>query len=181
MKILGPLALTASLLAAGTSSAALMGGLSFVGFNQTTDADADYTGATTVTSFGTGSFIGAASLSFAPLAGPVTMTDPLQFDPFASQATFLWSKGGISFTLESVSSIDADVDTLKVIGLGSVTDGVETRPMDFKLTLNKSGTGAQRTASWSLSQSTDVPEGGVGVALLGLGLLGLAGVRRLTA
>ncbi len=110
----------------------------------------------------------------------VSMT-AFSFDPFAGPVNPLWTftvgPNTYSFVLESVTSIvrnaAAIIPTLTISGKGIASaTGFEDAAGDWTITTQ----GNQSRVSFS--SATTVPDGGASAVLLGLGLLGLAAIRR---
>ena len=157
----------------------IAGEISFTG-KYTLD-NADLALATAFTSFsnvlvsdGTGDYVGTtgASVNYSPFV----------FDPLAaSGVTPLWefTLGGTaySFDLLSVSVMTPRNPYFLVLngsGTANIT-GFDSTPGEWILSANSFGT----TFSFSASNQAHVPEGGATIALLGLALVGVEGLRRM--
>jgi hypothetical protein len=112
--------------------------------------------------------------------------NPWVFDPVSTGD--LWNVAGFTFNVQSatyaVQTLN-NTSTLVVVGTGLVkAGGFHDTAGTWVLTTQRSnvGSGAGRTElSWSSSASTaeEVPDGGTTLALFGVTLLGLCGLRRL--
>ena len=110
----------------------------------------------------------------------VTMTD-FQFDPSLSpNPVTVWSTGGFSFTMDSVTINTSPRSTteLSLSGTGTVSGtGYDDTPGQWNFTAQ---TANDVTFSWSSSTVSAVPVPAA-VWLFGSGLVGLAGVARRSA
>jgi hypothetical protein len=133
--------------------------------------------ATTVLSFtdvvtgggNTGDFAGIGPLT------PVAMASPYVFNP-STPTPLLWSVSGFTFSLQT-SSVDFQDNTyLLISGTGTLFGpGFDPTPGEWAFTSQNPG--ALNHATFTFSAGTvavPVPDGGMTVALLGAGLLGLA-------
>jgi hypothetical protein len=119
-------------------------------------------------------FVAATSGSFTTLAAgsPATFTD-FTFSPFPGAGIApLWTAGIFSFNLASLTIESQASDVLQLRGSGTFMNNGDTALGSFLFTANQGGT----TFSFS-SSNTVIPVPGT-VALLGLGLLGVAALRR---
>lgn len=115
-----------------------------------------------------------------PSGAAVTFATPWVFNPSTSYNP-LWSVGGFTFNLSSSTFVFVG-NALVVEGTGKLnkagfdeTNGVWT--------FTTQGNAAENVFSWSSSSTAvarAVPDGGTSVAMLGLSLLGLGGLSRLT-
>jgi hypothetical protein len=137
--------------------------------------DAPIATATRVTMFEDVVTGGANTGSFAGIGAmvPVTMTSPYIFNP-STATPALWSVAGFTFDLTSSTIISQSVHGILIEGTGTIM-----------------GNGFDPTAGiWSFSQqrgkgtiltfsatTSAVPDGGMTMALLGTGLMGLAAFR----
>lgn len=105
----------------------------------------------------------------------VIFVEPYIFDP-STVTTGLWSVGGFTFDLSSSTILFQNATALVVTGLGTVTGptGYDVTPGTFAFSTQDTKAAGQ----FSFSASSEVPDGGATLALFGLSLLGLQGVRR---
>jgi hypothetical protein len=104
----------------------------------------------------------------------VTMATPWVFNP-STPTLPLWSVGGFTFDLMSATVVMQDPDFLNVLGTGIIHGpGFDDTVGTFRFTVT--GTGATRLGFAALTQA--VPDGGAAVALLGIALMGIEGLRR---
>jgi VPDSG-CTERM motif len=113
------------------------------------------------------------------LSSPVVTMTPFTFNPFSAPViplwTFMFSGSTYSFDLTVLSSRLQPGDntlTLKGTGLLHITNFTDT-PGTWTFTANQAGD----TFSFSSSNAA-VPDSGSAVALLGIALAGIEGVRR---
>lgn len=100
----------------------------------------------------------------------VTMNNPLQYEPNFSITQPLWAVGGFEFYMTSLSVDQIEVGALDLVGTGYVTKaGMDDTNGNWYFS-------AQTGLSWS-SATIAVDEPGI-ILLLGLGLMGLLGIRR---
>ena len=123
-----------------------------------------------------GSYTGVGT---GPLLSPVVTMPAFSFNPFSSSVTPLWtfmSAGSTySFDLTALTSrLQPGNLTLTLEGTGTLhITGFTDTPGDWVFTAN------QRSATFSFSSSNGaVPDSGSAVALLGIALAGIEGVRR---
>jgi hypothetical protein len=93
---------------------------------------------------------------------------------FGSGATALWSVGGFTFDLIASTIVLHDFGILLVSGTGIVTGHGQTFNGTWMFSTQGPGSGD----IFSFSASSNVPDGGATVALLGLSLAGIEGIRR---
>jgi len=111
-------------------------------------------------------------------ATPVTFVSPFNFT--SPPVNSLWSFGGFSFDLTSVSNIvrlgDTESGGLILLGGGTLhATGFDNTPGTFSFSANSTSTEFRFGAT---NEAVGVPDGGSTIALLGLGLLGLSSLRR---
>jgi hypothetical protein len=91
----------------------------------------------------------------------------------------LWQVGGFSFTLSQSNIVFQGPGFVTVQGFGTLTGaGFAPTAGIWRFTSQDPAAGTPPTFSFSASTQAIVPEGGATVALLGLGLVGLEGLRR---
>ena len=114
------------------------------------------------------------------LSSPVVTMNPFTFNPFSSSVTPLWtfmSAGSTySFDLTVLSLTQQGNNTLTLNGTGTLhITGFTDTPGTWVFTANQ----ASDTFSFSSSNAAvGVPDSGSAVALLGIALAGIEGVRR---
>lgn len=95
----------------------------------------------------------------------------------------LWNVGGFTFDFES-DTVSQSGDFLDIDGTGTISgNGYDTTDFDWNLSFENPVTGGPEeftfsAAAGSVEEVTDVPDGGVTVAFLGLALAGIEGLRR---
>ena len=177
MTIAAPLALSISaLLNQEASAIPIVGEISFAGSYTINNANL-----TLATAFG--SFSGVTvSLNptgdYAGLAGAAVTQTAFTFDPFPVGGVVpLWtipSQPGTSFDLLALSVAFESPTALLLTGTGIAhKTGKDNTPGTWILSANTLGT----TFSFS-STNSSVPDGGTTVALLGMALVGVEGLRR---
>jgi hypothetical protein len=94
---------------------------------------------------------------------------------FGSGATILWQVDGFTFNLIASSVVFNQDGFLLVSGTGRVTGhGYNNRPATWNFTVQDDP--SNNVFSWS--GGIEVPDGGTTLALLGLALAGIEGIRR---
>jgi hypothetical protein len=112
---------------------------------------------------------------FVALGASVTMAEPWVFDP-STATSGLWSVGGFTFDLSASTIIFQGGGFLSVEGTGTVS-GNGFDPTDGIWRFTSQSPSAAGVFSFSASTEV-VPDGGLTIALLGMGLVGLEGLRR---
>jgi hypothetical protein len=141
--------------------------------------------ATQVTSFG-GTEVGDGNMgSFAsiPSGTPVVMTAPYIFLPLPGVANpTLWSVGMFTFDLEKTISVKQDKFSITIVGQGIILGPgsgpgapFDNTPGTWVLTSQDptGGHSGTTTFTFSAGSSPTVPDGGMAISLLGLGLTGV--------
>jgi VPDSG-CTERM motif len=107
---------------------------------------------------------------------PVVMAS-YTFDP-STITNGLWSVNGFTFNLLSSTVVSRSATFLSVSGTGIITGpaGFDATPGAWAFTSQNAGGHPHDTFSFSANTST-VPDGGMTLALLGVGLMGLAAFR----
>jgi len=127
-------------------------------------------GFSSVTS-GDGDFAGIASGTQAAMA------QPWVFNP-STATPGLWSVGGFTFDLLASTSVVQNASGLMIEGTGIVSgNGFDPTNMDWSFTTQSAGGRTRSTFSFSANGNT-TPDGGSTVALLGVALSGIEGLRR---
>ena len=173
----------ASLIAAGAAHAApINGSISIAAFG----GGFSYNTATNTVTFAAGNngFVNTATGSYVPVIGAFVHYNSFVYPagPGALVITPLWATttlGPASFNLSSITSVTELADgSMSLLGNGTAflagTDVTGT-PGRWSFSANTSAPGVFNWASTNVSR---VPDGGATLALLGLSVLGLGGVRR---
>lgn len=142
--------------------------------------------ASTVTSFGPAAVIPTPNGAFIGTAGSAVTFTPFSWNPQSTPVIPLWSfvSGGwtytfdlnnISFVFQNASFVNlAGEGILNITGLGS-----PYTPTQGKWTFTITSAGSDPNFRFGFVSSTAaVPDGGMTVALLGLALVGVEGLRR---
>src|SRR2546423_42603 len=174
-----------ALLCQQASAAGITGGISLSGGPISVDTG-DLSTANKIIDFGTVTTSGTGTGTYAAVAGStaVTTTTGFTFNPTLTPSPTLnvWSfnSGGVtySFDLYSISTVSqgagGGVEFLTIIGSGMLhVTGFTDTVGSFIITANSAG----GTFSFSSSNGS-VPDGGLTLALLGLGLTAVEGLRR---
>lgn len=135
--------------------------------------------ATEVVSFINPVTTGAASGTFAPLAGdPAIFTSGSWSFNTSSAINNFWTVGAFSFELLSSSIVYQQNGFLDVSGTGLVSaSGYQTTQMDWAFTAQDPNSGGS-SPQWSFSASDSTPDGGATVMLLGIALSGVALLKK---
>ena len=130
-------------------------------------------GHSNVTAGSTGSFSGIAAGTQA------TMGTPYIFNP-STPTTALWSVGGFTFDLLSSTVLSQTAKDLTIEGAGIVSgNGFTPTNMTWMFTTQNASGHNQATFSFSANSSSEaVPDSGMAISLLGIGLTGLGLARR---
>jgi len=121
----------------------------------------------------TGSFVGV------PIGSAVTLAAPWIFNP-STPTPGLWSVGGFSFDLATATIDTQNSHLLSITGTGTLS-GAGFDPTPGTWAFSAQSAGGIHQASFTFSADTTgagVPDGGSAVALLGIALVGLEGLRR---
>lgn len=179
----------ASLLLAGAASAApITGHIGIVSFSDPAFA---FNTVTNTVTFGGGAnaIVSGVSGSYLALL-PLLPVIPVHYNSFVYPAgpgplvvTPLWATiapGLASFNLGSISSV-AEISgvslTLTGVGMASLI-GFDSTPGNWSFTATQNVSGTTAVFGWDSINSPRVPDGGATLALLGMSVLGLGGVRR---
>jgi hypothetical protein len=107
-----------------------------------------------------------------------TMAHTWTFDP-STATQGLWSVGGFTFDLMSATVVMQDSDFLNVLGTGIISaNGFDPTQATFRFTVTGTGQDELGFAGLTIAVGQGVPDGGSAVALLGLALIGIEGLRR---
>jgi VPDSG-CTERM motif len=145
----------------------------------------DFTLATTVTSWPL-IYVVADSGAFSSVADftMVNMSAPWAFAPAPGQAlSDLWNVDGFQFDLQS-DSVSQSQDFLTIYGFGTISgNGYDPTAFEWELSAEDPTTGGSAQITFSAtaeptSNIATVPDGGLTLALLGLALAGVEGLRR---
>jgi hypothetical protein len=104
-----------------------------------------------------------------------TMAKPWIFNPSTATPN-LWSVGGFTFNLATSMIVSQSSTFLNVTGNGTISGNGFT-PTFGTWSFTSTGSGTQPQFGFVASSST--PDGGSAVALLGIALTGIEGVRRM--
>jgi hypothetical protein len=185
-QLLGAVAVAAGLLSAGSASAELItGSLGYTSIFGFTSDDSNLTLATSIThgaSVLSGTVDGTFAAEGLTPGTPVALFNPLSVNTAAPLAPMplpagpIWSVGGFTMTLTLMfEKVGNTASTLDLEGLGIISHpDYEDTVGRWTATYNAQGS----NFTFSSSSTTEIPEGGATLALLGLGLLGLEGARR---
>ena len=139
------------------------------------DAGGVFGGFPTVVS-NSGSFV-----LLAPVSTPVVFSTPINLNSGAAQLLYTLPSG-LAFTLTSSTIAGQSASFLNVNGVGTLTaPGFEATPGLFTFSSTSAGGAQQATFGFTSNTATrpnGVPDGGSAVALLGLAMVGLEGLRR---
>jgi hypothetical protein len=183
-KFIGTLVVAAGLVSASTASAVqISGSIALAGGVIAQDNTATQVPLGSATQLQiTSSNVFLSSIDFAFPTGTVANWVPtFVIDPSTPYAN-LWTvtNGPLtaSFDLTGINIITQNNTFLNIEGSGLLKlTGKDDTPGSFTFTVTQSG-GVFGFGSTSTAQPRPVPEGGAAVALLGLGLIGVAGARR---
>jgi hypothetical protein len=167
----------------GASAVPITGEIHFGGQFTPIDSgsSASSLGSATGIKFVNPSLVLAASGDFASYVTPwisqATFVPEFQFNPLSpSPVAPLWSAGGFSFTMNAVQITLQTSDQLTLLGTGYLSgNGYDMTYGSWNFTGQGSGL-FTFSADNVASRSTNVPDGGNTVVLLGLGLLSLVAV-----
>jgi hypothetical protein len=140
--------------------------------------DAPIASATQITMFEDAVTGGANTGSFGGIGAmvPVSMTFPYIFNP-STPTPALWSVAGFTFNLLSSEIITQTSNGILIVGTGTITgNGFDPTPGTWGFSQQK---GSGTVLTFSATTEAAVPDGGMTATLLGLGLGGLVGARRL--
>jgi hypothetical protein len=134
--------------------------------------------ATSVTAF-TGVTVGGGNtgvFSSIPIGTAVTMATTYTFNP-STATPALWSVGGFTFDLLSSIVVQRSKNFLSISGRGIISgNGYDATPAVWAFSTQNAGGNSHRTFTFS-ANTEGVPDGGMTVTLLGVGLLGLTAFR----
>lgn len=103
----------------------------------------------------------------------VTISAPWSFT--SGPISGFWTVGGFTFDLSSSSVDSQSAHFVSVTGTGTISgNGFTTTPGDWLFTTQDKAA----NSVFSFSASSSAPDGGATAMLLGIGFLGLAGLRR---
>ena len=114
-----------------------------------------------------------------PVGASVAMAAPYIFSP-STGTPALWSVGGFTFDLQTSSVTLQNNNFLAISGTGTIFGpaGFDPTPGVWAFTTQNAGGRPGSTFTFSANTAAvGVPDGGMTVALLGAGLLGLAAFR----
>jgi VPDSG-CTERM motif len=115
-----------------------------------------------------------SSISAGTLA---TMATPWIFKPSTATPN-LWSVGGFTFNLATSTIVSQSSTFLNVTGTGTITSTNPAFSPTFG-TWSFTSTGSGSQPQFGFTASSSAPDGGSAVALLGIALTGIEGVRRM--
>lgn len=111
---------------------------------------------------------------FSGLFGQIVTMSDFVFDPFA-MVDPLWSVGGFTFSLDSLTVVGQTATYLELRGTGTISGG-GFDPTDGVWSMSADAANPNITFGWS--STTLAPEPGI-LVLVGIGLIGGLGARRL--
>ena len=118
----------------------------------------------------------SGSFNTVAIGTQATFTNNYQFNFVGS--FLLWQVGGFSFTLNQSNIVFQGPGFVTVQGFGTLSgNGFDPTAGIWRFTSQDPSAGAPPTFSFSASTEA-LPEGGATLALLGLGLAGVEGLRR---
>lgn len=181
--------LTAGILAVGflingsVMAAAIVGGISFTGNYTANDPSSLLT--STLITFGevrttstTGDFLTNVGDNELVTTPGILAINAAQI-PQAN--TPIWDVKDFSLVLDTLVEQFNTKDSLVLYGTGTITgpSGFDATPGDWTATFNRAGSRSYATFSFSASSAAqNVPDGSASIALLGISLLGIEGIRR---
>lgn len=173
------LLLGAVILVAGSVNAVpISGEVHFVGgFSPTGGSGLDDA---TGLSFGSPSYIWTASGSFSSLASTMATFTSFDFAPLSSPVN-LWSAGGFSFALDSITINLQSATQLNLSGSGILSGPAGFDPTPGNWNFQGGGSSGFTFRADNNATSSPVPDGGNTVLLLGAALAGVGACRRLRA
>ena len=173
----------ASLIAAGAAHAApINGSISIAAFG----SGFSYNTTTNTVTFAAGAngFVNTGTGDYLPVIGALVHYNTFTYPavPGALVIIPLWATttlGPASFNLSSITSVTEPSDgSVSLLGTGTAfltgTDALGT-PGRWSFSASTTGPGI---FNWSSTNTSRVPDGGATLALLGMSVLGLGGVRR---
>jgi VPDSG-CTERM motif len=98
---------------------------------------------------------------------------------FITPTPGLWSVGGFTFDLMSAVVTSQSANFLNVLGTGIISaNGFDPTPATWSFTIDNADGRPHLTFGFATDTVAGVPDGGSAVALLGLALIGIEGLRR---
>ena len=174
--------LLTSLLVAGAAQALPITGTINISSFADNAFNVNYVTNTVTFGAGTNAIVTNPTGSYLGLLGAGVHYNSFVYSPFVGPISPLWmtttGAPASSFNLTSITFIDENVgNSLTLTGLGiAFVDGFDPTVGSWSFTATQNGT----TFGWDSinSPAPRVPDGGATLALLGLGVLGLGGMRR---
>ena len=115
-----------------------------------------------------------------PIGSVVTLAASWIFNP-STPTPGLWSVGGFSFDLDTATIDTQNSHLLSITGTGTLSGaGFDPTPGTWAFSAQSAAGIHQASFTFSADTNTGpgVPDGGSAVALLGIALVGLEGLRR---